>query len=277
MSREGISPWWIGGALALTILGSVGAGYWLIRRVPEVEAPPQMVEGGSSPAQETAVPLTEPPEKTVLPELGASDAFVREVALTLSDHPQIAKWVAPDDLVRRLVAAVDNIARGDSPRPHLLHMEPEGDFTAVGDPDGSALAVDPRAVARYDLLTDVFVSLDIGATVRLYYEMEPLLEEAYTELGDPSRTFAETLDRAVLRLLETPVPDTEPALEAHLLTYRYVDPDLESIDEASKHLMRLGPENAARVKNKLRFLRDALDLGRRSQENFDAAAQDDDP
>lgn len=272
MSREGISPWWIGGALTLTILGSVAAGYWLIRRAPEATAPPQMVGGGSQLEEAPPAPLTRPPEKKPLPALGQSDAFVRDMARKLSDHPQIAKWVAPDDLVRRLVASVDNVARGTSPRPHLTHMQPEGTFAAAPNEAGE-LTIDPRSVARYDLLTEVFISLDIGATVRLYYEMEPLLEEAYAELGDPSRTFAETLDRAVARLLETPIPDGEPVLEKHLLTYRYVDQDLEGADPAAKHLMRLGPENAERVKGKLRFLRDALDLGRESQENFAAAAE----
>ena len=272
MAREGISPWWIGGALTLTLLGSVGAGYWLIRRVPEATAPPQMVGGGSETADAPVAPLTRPPEKTPLPDLGESDPFVREMARKLSDHPQLAKWVAPEDLVRRFVASVDNMARGKSPSPHLGHMAPSGSFTASAGETGE-LVIDPRSAARYDLLTDVFVSLDIGATVRLYYEMEPLLEEAYDELGDPSRTFADTLDRAVLRLIEAPIPDGEAVLEKHLLTYRYVDPNLENADAATKHLMRLGPENAARVKNKLQFLRDALDLGRKSQENFEAAAE----
>ena len=289
MAREGVSPWWIGGGLALTLLASVGAGYWLIQRAPSVEAPPQLVSDSSTETdEETDAPITLAPEKPELPPLMESDAFVREMALQLSDHPQVAKWVTPDGLVQRLVASVDNIARGDSPRPHLLHMEPETPFQVQGDQSGGQVrggqsgsqgtfAVDPRTFERYNLMTEVFVSLDIGATVRLYYEMEPLLEEAYLELGDPSRSFAETLDLAIGRLLDTEVPEALPDVEKHLLNYRFTDPDMERLSPAAKHLMRLGPENAQKVKGKLSFLRAALDLGRKSQENFAASASSADP
>ena len=265
MSREGLSPWWIGGVLGVVVLASVGVWYMLVQRAPMVEAPPQMVGANSSTDEDAsaAVPVTSPPPPADLPPLDESDERVREMALELSTHPKLVKWLAPDDLVRRMVASVDNLSRGNSPRAHLEHMRPEEGFgAAVVD---GAVVLDPESYARYDLLTEVFTSLDIGATVRLYYELEPLFEEAYNQLGHPSRSFSDALDEAIARLIDTPIPEGKLEVEKHLLVYRFTDPLIESMSPAEKHLVRLGPENARKVKSKLTFLRSALDLGRRSQ------------
>jgi hypothetical protein len=56
------------------------------------------------------------------------------------------------------------------------------------------------------------------------------------------------------------VPATAPALEQHLNTYRYADPRLEGLQPVQKQLLRMGPENADRVKDQLRSLAAALDL-----------------
>ncbi len=259
MSREGLSPWAIGSALVAIGLGSVAAWFWFIQRAPVVEAPPQMVGANTStepPAE--AVPITTPPPKLELPPLEQSDAVVRDLAQTLSDHPKVAEWLVPKDLVRRFVASIDNISRGGSPRPHLLHMEPDGTFQI--EPGTRAVFIDPATFRRYDLLTEVFTSLDIGATVRLYYDLQPLLDEAYQDLGDPSRSFAATLDRAMGRLISTPIPEGRIEVEKHMLVYRFAEPHLEELTPAQKHLIRLGPENARKVQNKLTFLRSALDL-----------------
>ncbi len=263
MSREGLSPWAIGAALVAIGLGSVAAWYWFIQRAPVVEAPPQMVGGNSSDEKAPeAVPVTAPPPKLELPPLEQSDEIVRELARKLSDHPKVAEWLVPRDLVRRFVATIDNIARGGSPRPHLLHMEPGGSFQVSPEPAQGirSLTIDPATYRRYDLLTEVFTSLDIGATVRLYYDLQPLLDQAYGDLGDPSRTFAAALDRAMERLINTPIPEGQIEVEKHMLVYRFAEPQLEGLSPAQKHLIRLGPENARKVQSKLTFLRSALDL-----------------
>ena len=54
-----------------------------------------------------------------LPELDASDVFVRELVGELSEHPRLAGWLATDELLRRFAVAVDNVAEGKSPGQHL--------------------------------------------------------------------------------------------------------------------------------------------------------------
>ncbi len=256
-SREAISPVWI--ALALVALGAASFGVWrlFMQRAPGIEVVPQVVPANSA-NDSGAIATTEPPPRAVLPPLDDSDSKVREWAATLSEHPQIARWLVPDDLVRRLVASVDNIARGESPSPHLGALAPAGAFTARLD--GTGTRTDAKSYRRYELLTDVFTSLDIAGTARLFHDLEPLLEEAHQDLGDPDREFRDVLASAIDRLLAVNVPSSPPELQREPLFYRYSDPELESMAPAEKHLLRLGPENAAKVQTKLRFLRAALDL-----------------
>ncbi|MEO1366631.1 MAG: DUF3014 domain-containing protein, partial [Acidobacteriota bacterium] len=102
--------------------------------------------------------------------------------------------------------------------------------------------------------------LALAEGARLYHDFEPLFEEAYEELGDPTRDFRGALTVAIDHLLAVPIPDQEPELVKGVLTYRYADPALEDQSPAAKHLLRLGRDNARKVQQKLGFLRAALDL-----------------
>ncbi|MEO1087249.1 MAG: DUF3014 domain-containing protein, partial [Acidobacteriota bacterium] len=258
--REGVSPLLV----ALLLLGIVGltalAWWWFMGRAPQDALADRPTPGPATTPSSSApaVAATEPPPRPELPPLDASDAALRPLVSALSDHPQLAKWLVPDDLIRRFVATVDNISRGESPRPHLGVLDPEVDFEVARSP--SAIYAAPEASRRYDLLVEVFASIDIAEGARLYHDFEPLLEEAYRELGDPTRDFRSALAVAIDHLLAVPIPDREPELVKGIVTYRYADPALEDQSPAAKHLLRLGRDNARKVQQKLGFLRAALDL-----------------
>jgi hypothetical protein len=188
--------------------------------------------------------------------LATSDAVVRDLVQELSQHPKIAAWLASEDLVRRFVAAVDNIATGASPRAHLEMMRPPGSFQVV-ERDGR-LEVDPRSWHRYDLVTGAVTSIDADDAVALYHELLPLLEEAHREIAPPGITFRQRLLEAIDQLLATPVPSEPVVVEKKVLTYTYADPALEGLTEAQRHLLRMGPENERRIQAKLREIREAL-------------------
>ncbi|MEM6793707.1 MAG: DUF3014 domain-containing protein [Acidobacteriota bacterium] len=260
----GPSPLWIGALILLLICLSGAAWWFLMGRAPSGEderraaalamAKPQPPAAA---APEQAAGEEEPPALD-LPPLETSDGPLRGWIGELSQHPKLAEYLVSDDLARRLVATVDNIARGESPSPHLTMLRPRGPFEVLGG-DSRAIAAE-ASHRRYDLAVEVFSSLDIAATARLFHGLEPLLEEAYQDLGDPSRDFRTTLALAIDHLLAVEIPTQPPLLERTVVTYRYADPGLESASPARKHLLRLGPDNARKVQNKLRFLRAALDL-----------------
>lgn len=253
-------PWvWVA-VVVLVVLAAGAAYYFFIRPGKKASEPattptPTVAAGEPEPAGESAAgPDVE------LPPLGESDSMVAALARELSSHPRLAAWLLTDDLVRRFVASVDNLARGESPRTHLLFMDPDAPFRI--DEEGERLTVDPGSYRRYDLATEVFTSLDTEGTARLYHRLEPLLDEAYRELGYPRADFDATLARAIDRLLATPVVEGEVELTPGVTTYDYADPALETLPPAQKQLLRMGPGNVRRVKAKLRELRDAFGLPR---------------
>ena len=87
--------------------------------------------------------------------------------------------------------------------------------------------------------------------MKLYRQLEPLVDEAYRELGYPNADFDDTLDRALRRLLRTPVPPADAPLVENVQNYAYRDPTLENLTDAQKLLIRMGPENQRRIQAKL--------------------------
>ena len=190
-------------------------------------------------------------------ELDKSDDLVRQLAKEISSHPRLAEWLKSKDLIRRFVAAVDNIANGLSPRPHIDFFQPPGEFVTVKR--GDVYVADPEGYSRYHTVVDVFVSLESDQCVSLFRSMKPLCQEAYRDLGYPDQDFEQTILRAIVELMGTPVIEGNIVLEKAVLNYVILDPALENLSVAQKHLLRMGPENVGAIQVKLREM--ALALG----------------
>lgn len=189
--------------------------------------------------------------------LGTSDVAVRELVDGVSSHPQLTKWLVNEDLVRRFVASVDNIAEGRSPRQHIEFMQPTTPFRIL-DRRGT-FYMNPVSYHRYDLAAEVFESLDTAGTVALYRELRPLIAEAYREISPPDSDFDDRLLQAIDHLLAVEFPAGDIELEERTVaTYGFADEQLESLSDAQRHLLRMGPQNVRRVQSKLREIRDAL-------------------
>lgn len=237
--------------LALVVAGA----WWLLRG----DAP----AGDESPPVADAPPAVEepPPADPVvaLPALDQSDALVRELVAALSSHPQLARWLVNDDLLRRTASVVGNVAWGEDPSAHVPFLRPDGPFRAATS--AGATTVDPRSWQRYDLAADVFASLDAPGTAALYRRFRPLLAEAYAELGYPG-TWDEALRTAVRLVLETPSLPADVALVRDEVTFQYADPQLEALSPAQKLVLRAGPRNAERIVAKVREIASAAGIAR---------------
>jgi hypothetical protein len=236
----------------LAVIGAVAGAVWIWSRAPETGA---MGPLGPLPA-DSVRPVTEEP--FVLPALGASDAAVRGLVAGSSAHPQLAAWLVPDDLIRRFVEAVVDLSRKSSPLPAMEMLIPEEAFGV--QPLGDGLVMDSRSQERYDLLREVFGSVDANAAAGVYRQLLPLFEEAYAELGVADGPFEEVLARAVGNLLAVEVPEGPLEVREAVGRYVYVDRRIESLTPAEKHLVRMGPENAGRVQEKLLEISQALGL-----------------
>lgn len=268
MNRERSSRRWYTVVGVLALVGLLAAGAWLWLRpddgssgVPRSASAVDTAAAGAS-AADSALDL---------PELGASDEFLRRVAEGLSSRPGWASWLATDELVRRFVRVVASVAGGSSPRGQLEFMAPDGPFrTRDVDPSGGGDAatagertvIDRASYRRYDRPTAIFASLDTRGTAQLYRQLLPLFDEAYRELGFPaSSSFEVAMTHAVETLLAVPVPEGPIAVEPDgAEAWRFADPELEALSPAQKHLLRMGPENARRVQAKLRELGRAMEL-----------------
>jgi hypothetical protein len=246
----------------LGILAAVAALYYFVF----MKKPAAPARAAAAPAESVAPAEAEKPaagpegEPLGFPAvaLGESDPIVRQFAAALSANPDLAKWLLTKDVIRKFVVSVDNVANGLSPRPHIDFFSPAGGFRVSRTRTGTV--IDPASYARYDPVVGVVQSLDATAAARLYRAVDPLLQEAYNELGYPGVDFDDTLVRAMAELLETPVVNGPILLEKKVLSYAMTDETLEALSLAQKQLLRLGPKGVQAVHDKIRELAAALGI-----------------
>jgi hypothetical protein len=249
-------------AAGLVVLLGIGfGGYWIYLRPQPIPTPAPTTTLPAPPPTPTPVPS---PEAMGLPSLDASDALVRELAAALSSHPLLGAWLGQQDLVRLAVVVVDNVANGESPRPHLRFLEPKGVFAVVQR--RGRLVIDPASYGRYDFLAEGVASVDAQACAGLVRKLLPLAEAAYRELGHPQGGFAAALRKAIDSLLAVPALDGDVEVKAarkgNVLVYQYTEPKLEALTLPQRNLLRMGPANVRRIQGKLRELREAIGEGK---------------
>jgi hypothetical protein len=233
--------------------------YFFFMKKPKMPAAAPAVES-ALPAEAEKAPAATGLEPLAFPAvpLVASDPAVREFAAALSADPEFAKWLLTKDLIQKFVVSVDNVANGLSPKSHIDFFSPPGPFRASRTKSGTF--VDPASYSRYAAVVGVALSLDATAAARLYRAVDPLIQEAYNELGYPGVDFDDTLVRAMSELLETPVVEGPIRLEQKILSYSMTDPALEGLSAAQKQLLRLGPKGVQAVHDKIKQLAAALGI-----------------
>ena len=225
--------------------------------MPEQEASDDRPAPIALPQPAEEEPEPEEPE-VVLPALSGSDVFAREALGQLSQHPGLASFLLTDELVRKIVAAIDNIAEGENPARHFPYLAPEEKFGVVQR--SPQVFLDPRSYHRYNVLASAFASMDAEGLATLYRNAKPLMDEAYAELGYQDQQFEDALQKAISILVQTPVVEGRITLRADSVNYTFVESRLEALSPAQKQLLRTGPENTKKVQSKLRELADALDF-----------------
>jgi hypothetical protein len=262
--------------LFLVLAVALAALWWLRSGTPSTERgpapaeepvavpPPLGAEQPAAPAPDAPAPEPEvepepaapPAPAEALPERGESDGLVRDLARGVSSHPLFLATLKEAGLIDRFVLVVDNLAEGNVPRRELPFLKPQGQFLVLGrEPDQR---IDPASYPRYDALAQAIASLDARQAVAAYRRVAALCEESYRALGYPEGGFEQRIRAALALLLSTPVLDEDPAVVPETKRYEFADPALESLSDAQKQLLRMGPANAKRVTAKLREIQSAL-------------------
>ena len=249
-------------ALAAVVVLALGLGtIYYVSRQPSPRSPTPAVQQqpAAAPTAPQPTPLGGAPEAVSLPPLDESDAVVRMFARMLSENPTFVAWLASDDLIRTFTLTVVKVAEGQSPATNLKMMRPRASFSVRRR--GQDTYLDDRSYQRYTPLADAVASIDPAGAARLYATLKPRIEDAYRELGYTNTPFDPTLERAIVSLLATTVPDKPILLQPGKATeYLYADPGLERLTKAQKHVLRLGPRNARTVQASLRNIASALGI-----------------
>ena len=245
----------------LAILAVIAVLYYVLilkkPQAPETVSPAPAPAAKAEKEQPPATPGLEPLAFPAV-SLADSDTAVRQFATALSTNPDFAKWLLTKDLIRTFVVSVDNVANGLSPKGHIDFFSPQGTFRVLRSKAGTF--IDPAGYARYTPVVDVVRSLDATAAVRLYRAIQPLLQDAYNELGYPGVSFDDTLVKAMAELLGTPVVNGPIGLSAKVLSYVMTDDVLEALSQAQKQLLRVGPKGVETVQTKTRELAAAMGI-----------------
>jgi hypothetical protein len=278
--------YWIVGTL-LVVLAAV-AWYLYDTAAPTVEE--TVVPGPTLPLQErepppevTAPEVTEPaiaeplPEseplagEPALPALAESDdEALRSLSEVVDGTTPVERYVVEEDVIARIVATVDALDGKQVPEAIQAVQGPGGAFEATPDdqPDEVILndlgdpvpqfQLNPANYRRYTPYVAMLESVNADGLARAYRAYQPLFEEAFDQLGYPDSDFEERLLKVIDDALAAPEPERPLQLIKPEAYFLFADEDLEALNAAQKVMLRMGPDNAARVKAKLAEIRAAL-------------------
>jgi hypothetical protein len=156
---------------------------------------------------------------------------------------------------------VDNLPR-ERVAPDQWPIRPvPGKLLVDNDTGGPTLS--PKNSARYSAHVALAESVPPRKLVDVYIRYYPLFQTAYGELGYPSGYFNDRLIEVIDHLLATPETSIPIRLAQPSLRYEYANDDLQNRSVGQKALLRMGPENAGRIKNVLREIRREITEHRR--------------
>ena len=192
--------------------------------------------------------------------LAQAEARLPELAAALSDLPLWQKWLAQTRPLQRLVAAMDAVALGERPLPALDFMLPQKPFAA--EKLGGHWRQSQLSRQRFAAAVQLFCALHPGSCAKLYLRLEPALQEACRALGYQDKKVREMLTEACSTILSTPILDEEAALleGGQKGLYYWQNEEIEALNAAQKLFLRLGHENAAKVRAQVEAVARELEL-----------------
>ena len=244
--------------VAVAVLGAAVAAAWFLWwRDATSPAPAQQVTVPASPppalAQAPRHPVEAADADQPLPGLKESDGPVAAALAALVGEDAFGRLFIPENLVRNIVATVDNLPR-EQVSQRVNPVRPVGGALATTGKDGS-LTLAPANASRYALQMRLVESVPTQGIVAFYRRHYPLFQQAYVELGYPNGYFNDRLVEVIDHLLATPEPAGPIRLTQPKVLYEFADPSLEDLSAGRKVMLRIGKENRERVKAKLREIR----------------------
>jgi hypothetical protein len=244
---------WLYWGIPIVVVIGLGAALYYGRTHKKAEVE-QTVQAPAAPASEAPPvrnPIEDPAPSEPLPNLAESDASVQE-SLTGVFGRSLEPFLVNQNIVRHFVVTVDNLPRKKT-AVNLWPVKPMSGELAINGAEDITLS--DANYARYTPLIKIAMNADSRQLASMYRRYYPLFQEAYVDLGYPEGYFNDRLVEVIDHLLATPDVQGPIRLTQPGVFYQYADPSLEERSAGQKMLIRMGPQNAASVKAKLRELR----------------------
>ena len=223
--------------------------------LPEPAAEPEQPQ---HPIPQREIPQSEaespPPEP--LPQLDESDPLVLEDLGELVGEGNTQSLFKQDELIRNIVVTIDNLPRSKVAVGKRPVQPVPGPFQVVGDNQSATLSADNYV--RYEPFISMVKDLNTDQAVAIYLRLYPLFQQAYEGLGYPDEHFNDRLVEVLDHLIEASNVGEPIDLVRPKVFYEFADQQLEASSAGRKLLLRMGPDNATVVKNKLQEIRDQV-------------------
>lgn len=236
-----------------------------IIKYPVTETPAVVLDTNSG-----TTPISEPEQSSVeipivpdvsvmqavepLPKLDESDDAI---LAAISQLDNVAKLFSFKSFIRHFVVTIDNMTNQKLPQRYVFNQRVPDKFTVIEQDEDKSL-LDNKNFNRYTNFVNLAERVDSRKLVAFYIRFYPLFQEAYEELGYPDRYFNDRFIQVVDHLQAAPEIKEPINLIRPKVFYQFADPELEALSAGQKILVRIGIDNAQRVKSKLRELRAIL-------------------
>ncbi len=243
---------WLYWAIPIVVVLGAGGALWYARtHNTPAPAPAAQTEAPSTVEPPVQHPIEQVADDKPLPALAESDRDVQE-SLAGAFGRSIEQVLVPKDIVRHAVVTIDNLPRKKA-AVQLWPVKPVGGELAVAP--GGEPTLSPDNAARYAPFISIVKNADVAQVAGVYRHFYPLFQQAYVDLGYPDGYFNDRLVEVIDHLLATPDVAGPIKLTQPGVFYQYADPSIEERSAGQKAMIRLGSQNAALVKEKLRALR----------------------
>ena len=255
------SVWVVAVLVTAVVIGGLAYLRYGHSDVVDESANPVVDSAGQHPIAQPAAPAAgdrisgESPDLTAA--VGTGSDKVVESELESLFGSKLQAWLLPERIISRIVATVDSLD-GD---PVPLRLRPlryvEGQLLVDVAQDGS-LTLSPDNAKRYTPYVETFTRVDAKRVASFYFRYQAAFQKAYEELGFQGQSFNERLLATIDHMLAAPeVAPPVKLLRPHVL-YEFEDSKLQQLSSGQKIMIRMGGQNEAAVKAKLREIRAAL-------------------
>ncbi len=233
----------------------VGSNADKLRKEKERLQQVEEVEESFTPTEDISSNILLPAEKkedapaVSVPQEPGPETETQAVTFEQVFKGEIWSQAAPEEWMRRFIVFADEIGNGFIPLRSCAHLRSEVPFSA--ERVGGAWKVSGQCAGRYRKYVDILCAVDVKGAVDYYMASRGVLDKMLAALGYGG-VDCDGISRQALEVLAgMPVPVEEPELDRIDDThYSWKDEKLERLSPVRKMCLRMGVENAARIRDK---------------------------